>query len=103
MCADYRVYAQALRQSPAVVASDCAFLAYTGAYQLENIYKDELYHSTTKECFQYIQGVPPFLGKKWVIREFHTPGNIATFKEISTFEIQKYVRIDGKFTLDRKS
>ena len=36
MCADYyRVYAQASRQSRAVVASDCAFLAYTGAYQVE--------------------------------------------------------------------
>ncbi len=43
MCADYRVYAQASRQSRAVVASGCAFFAYTGAYQAENIYKDGLY------------------------------------------------------------
>ncbi len=46
MCADYRVYAQASRQSRGVVASDCAILAYTGAYQVENIYKDELYQYT---------------------------------------------------------
>ena len=44
MYTDYRVYAQPLRQSRAVVASGCAFLACMGAYQVENIYKDELYH-----------------------------------------------------------
>ncbi len=43
MCADYRVYAHISRQSRAVVASACALLAYTGAHQVENIYKDELY------------------------------------------------------------
>ncbi len=40
MCANYRVYANISRRSRAVVA--CALLAYTGAHQVENIYKDEL-------------------------------------------------------------
>ncbi len=40
---DYRVYAQASRHSRGHVASACAFLAYTGAHQVENNYKDELY------------------------------------------------------------
>ncbi len=43
MCADYRVYTHISRRSHAVVASACALLAYTGAHQVENIYKDELY------------------------------------------------------------
>ncbi len=42
MRADYRVYAWASHHSHGVVASACAFLAYTGAHQVENIYKDEL-------------------------------------------------------------
>ena len=41
MSADYRVYAHISRQSRGVVASACAFLAYMGAHQVENIYKDE--------------------------------------------------------------
>ena len=41
--AEYRVYAQASRHSRGVVANACAFLAYTGAHQVENIYKDGLY------------------------------------------------------------
>ena len=35
MHADYRVYAQASHRSHGVVASACAFLAYTGAHQVE--------------------------------------------------------------------
>ncbi len=38
MGTNYRVYTQASRQSCGVVASACAFLAYTGAHQVENIY-----------------------------------------------------------------
>ncbi len=41
--ADYRVYVQVSHHSRGVVASACAFLAYMGAHQVENIYKDELY------------------------------------------------------------
>ncbi len=42
MRVNYCVYAQALRQSRDIVASACAFLAYMGAHQVENIYKDGL-------------------------------------------------------------
>ncbi len=44
MHANYRIYARASRHSRGVVASACAFLAYTGAHQVENNYKDELYN-----------------------------------------------------------
>ncbi len=43
MSADYRVYAHISHQSRSVVASAYGFLAYTGAHQVENIYKDGLY------------------------------------------------------------
>ncbi len=56
MCADYRVYAHISRRSRAVVASTCALLAYTGAHQVENIYKDEpnrqVYHIAIKSFFR---------------------------------------------------
>ncbi len=42
MCVDYLVYARASHHSRGVVASVRAFLAYTAAHQVENIYKDEL-------------------------------------------------------------
>ncbi len=39
--ADYHVpYAQALFKVVAGFATTCAFLAYTGAYQVENVYKN---------------------------------------------------------------
>ncbi len=53
MRADYRVYAYKSRQSGAV-ASACAFLAYTGAHQVENIYKDGLYYLFTTKVFTHI-------------------------------------------------
>ncbi len=40
---DYRVYARASRHSRGLVASACAFFACTGAHQVENDYKDELF------------------------------------------------------------
>ena len=39
MSADCRVYGHTSRQIHDVVANACAFLAYTGAHQVENIYK----------------------------------------------------------------
>ncbi len=42
MRADYRVYAHISCQSRAIVASACTLLAYMGAHQVENIYKDGL-------------------------------------------------------------
>ncbi len=43
MRADHRVYAHSAHHSRGVVASTCAFLAYTSAPQVIGIYKDELY------------------------------------------------------------
>ncbi len=42
MSTDYRVYAHIYSASRGVVASACALLAYTGANQVDNIYKDGL-------------------------------------------------------------
>ncbi len=87
--ADYRAYAQASRQSRAVVASTCAFLAYTDAHQVENIYKDELYQDFVLSITYYIQilcqvcefcVIGLFVFTDFVLKRFH-----CTYKVITLF------------------
>ncbi len=54
MRANYRVYAQARTTVAALLLAlvACVFLAYRGAHEVENIYKDGLYHQYGFPCIE---------------------------------------------------